>query len=216
MYEIAITCTCICVRFAVNGLAYTTKSLLYFSLSLSLAFSHSQLLVHLSLSLSLLLRHSMSISYRFIFSIFPFLSVSLLIPPHVIYFHFIWFEFIFPFRSGIYLTWSECWTAFKLTTMPSTNYKRSHAIQKTHRFKEKSILFDRRISNWLKREKCREFFVVLLDAVVVVVDFPFFLAKNNRSYIDFMKLKFEHWCVQRVEGKPLFLLRCFHYTVSYR
>lgn len=81
-------------------------------------------------------------------------------------FYLIWIYFSLSQCSGIYLTWSECWTAFKLTTMPSTNYKRSHAVrQKTHRLKENQyFLTDAFQIDWT-REKCRTIFGVLFFLV---------------------------------------------------
>lgn len=49
-------------------------------------------------------------------------SVSHPMPCDLFSFYLIWIYFSLSQCFGIYLTWSECWAAFKLTTMPNTNY----------------------------------------------------------------------------------------------
>lgn len=132
VYE--LHCTCICVRFAVNGLAYTTKSLLYILPCTSYSSAPFSLAIESFTKQPL----NFSLSLR---------SCDLLS------LYLIWIYFSRLQCSGIYLIWSEA-TAFEILTIPNPNYKHfysththtAHRIPHTHT-NEKSIFFDRRISN---------------------------------------------------------------------
>lgn len=83
-----------------------------------LALSHLAHVARVRTYFSCLLRHSMTQAPAALF-------FTILLTPmacDLFSFYLIWIYFSLSQCFGIYLTWSECWAAFKLTTMPNTNY----------------------------------------------------------------------------------------------